>query len=104
MRPLRQRMMEDLQLRGYAARTQEAYLHAVRQLAAHFHRSPDLLTEEQLRAYFLHLTNVKHFAPASFTIVLCGIKFFFVRTLGRDWNTRPCPPPPGEKAPRRSQP
>ena len=85
MTPLRQRMMEDLQLRGYSPRTQEAYLHAVRQLAAHFHRSPDLLTEEQLRAYFLHLTNVKHFAPASFTIVLCGIKFLFVRTLGRDW-------------------
>ncbi len=85
MTPLRQRMMEDLQLRGYSARTQEAYLHTVRQLAAHFHRSPDLLTEADLRDYFLHLTNVKHFAPASFTIALCGIKFFFVRTLGRDW-------------------
>lgn len=85
MTPLRQRMMEDLQLRGYSPRTQEAYLHAVRQLAAHFHRSPDLITEEDLRAYFLHLTTVKHFAAASFTIVLCGIKFFFVRTLGRDW-------------------
>jgi site-specific recombinase XerD len=78
-------MMEDLQLRGYSARTQEAYVHAVGQLAAHFHRSPDLITEDDLRAYFLYLTNVKHFAAASFTIVLCGIKFFFVRTLGRDW-------------------
>jgi site-specific recombinase XerD len=77
--------MEDLQLRGYSARTQESYLHSVRQLAAHFRRSPDLLTEEDLRVYFLHLTNVKHFAPASFTIALCGIKFFFVHTLGRDW-------------------
>lgn len=78
-------MMEDLQLRGYSPRTQESYIHSVRQLAAHFHRSPDLITEDDLRAYFLHLTNVKHFAPASFTIALCGIKFFFVRTLGRDW-------------------
>ncbi len=85
MTPLRQRMIEDLQLRGYSPRTQEAYVHAVRQLAAHFHLSPDRITEDQLRQYFLHLTNVKKFAAASFTIVLCGIKFFFVRTLQRDW-------------------
>ncbi|MBI1950282.1 MAG: phage integrase N-terminal SAM-like domain-containing protein [Acidobacteria bacterium] len=64
---------------------QEAYVHAVRQLAAHFHLSPDRITEDQLREYFLHLTHVKKFAAASFTIVLCGIKFFFVRTLQRDW-------------------
>jgi len=85
MTPLRQRMIEDLQLRGYSPRTQEAYVHAVRQLAAHFHLPPDRITEDQLRQYFLHLTNVKKFAAASFTIVLCGIKFFFVRTLQRDW-------------------
>ena len=65
MTPLRQRMLEDMQLRGFSPRTQEAYVNAVHQLAAHFHRSPDQLGEEDLRAYFLHLTNVKRFAPAS---------------------------------------
>jgi hypothetical protein len=62
MTPLRQRMLEDMQLRGFSARTQEAYVHAVRQLAAHFHRPPDQLTEDDLRQYFLYLANVKHFA------------------------------------------
>lgn len=85
MTPLRQRMLEDLQLRGFSPRTQEAYLRAVRQLAAHFHRSPDRLGEEDLREYFLYLTNVKHFARASFTIALCGIKFFYEHTLSREW-------------------
>ena len=33
MTPLRQRFIEDMQLRGYSARTQEAYTRAVRQLA-----------------------------------------------------------------------
>jgi hypothetical protein len=47
--PLRQRMREDMQLRGLAARTQEAYLAAVCQLAVHYDQSPDQLTEEQLR-------------------------------------------------------
>ena len=46
---LRQRMLEDMQLRGLAARTQESYLAAVRQLAVHFDQPPDQLTEEQLR-------------------------------------------------------
>jgi hypothetical protein len=41
-------MMEDLQLRGLAAKTQDAYLRAVRQLAEHYHKSPDLITEEEL--------------------------------------------------------
>jgi integrase/recombinase XerD len=85
MTPLRQRMLEDMQLRGFAPRTQEAYVRAVYQLAAHFHRSPEQLGEDELRQYFLYLTNVKHFARASFTIALCGIKFFYERTLRREW-------------------
>ena len=74
-----------MQLRGFSPRTQEAYARAVQQLAVHFHRSPDQLGEEDLREYFLYLTNVKHFAPPSFTIALCGIKFFYERTLSREW-------------------
>ena len=53
MTPLRQRMVEDMQLRGFSARTQGCYVAAVRQLAQHYHRSSDLLTEEDLRQYFL---------------------------------------------------
>jgi integrase/recombinase XerD len=49
MTPLRQRMLEDMQLRGLAARTQESYLAAVRQLAVHYDRSPDQLSDEELR-------------------------------------------------------
>ena len=49
MTPLRQRMLEDMQLRGLSARTQECYVAAVRQLAEHYHRSPTQITEEDLR-------------------------------------------------------
>src|SRR5512132_2411181 len=52
MTPLRQRMLEDMQLRGLAARTQESYLAAVQQLALHYGKSPDLIAEEELRQYF----------------------------------------------------
>jgi integrase/recombinase XerD len=85
--PLRQKMIEDMQLHGFAARTQEAYLLAVSQLARHYHKSPDQINEEELRQYFLFLTNEKHAARSTCTIALCGIKFFFERTLDRQWKT-----------------
>ena len=87
MTALRQKMIEDMQLRGFAVRTQEAYLLAVRQLAKHYHKPPDQINEEELRQYFLFLKNEKHAARATCTIALCGIKFFFERTLGREWKT-----------------
>jgi hypothetical protein len=80
-------MMEDLQLHGFAAATQRAYLHAVHQLAAHYHKSPALLTEEELRAYFLHLTRVQKCAPGTLKIALAGIRFCLGLTLQRRWPT-----------------
>jgi site-specific recombinase XerD len=86
MNVLRQKMMEDLQLRGLAVRTQESYVQAVSQLAAHYHKSPDQITEEELRQYFLFLKNVKHVSRSTHTIALCGIKFFYEHTLKREWH------------------
>lgn len=85
MTPLRQRMTEDMQLAGYSARTQEAYVGAVRQMFDHFHCTPAQLTEEQLREYFLYLANDRKVSRPTATIALCGVKFFFERTLNRDW-------------------
>jgi site-specific recombinase XerD len=97
MNALRQKMIEDMQLRGFAERTQEAYLLAVRQLAKHCRKSPDQIEEEELRQYFLFLKNEKHAARATCTLALCGIKFFYERTLGREWKTFEFLRPPKEK-------
>jgi site-specific recombinase XerD len=78
-------MIEDMRLRGFSARTQEAYTRSVCQMARHFGKSPDLISEQELRDYFLYLTTVKKLARASVTIALCGIKFFFEKTLQREW-------------------
>jgi len=87
MTPLRQRMIEDLQLRGMSERTQESYVRSVRQLAEHYMKSPDKITEEELRDYFLHVKNVKKWSRSTSTIALCGIKFFYDHTVKRDWPT-----------------
>ena len=85
MTSLRQRMTQDLQLRGYADRTVEAYVRAVAQLAQFHHASPDRLGEEQIRQYLLHLSTVQKVARGTHTIALCGIKFFYQQTLGQPW-------------------
>jgi len=87
MTPLRQRMTEDMQLAGYSSKTQQAYVGAVRQLFAHFNCTPAQLTEEQLREYFLYLANERKVSRPTATIALCGIKFFYERTLQREWTT-----------------
>jgi len=97
MTPLRQRMLEDLQLRGLSERTQEMYVRAVRQLAEHYHKSPARITEEELRDYFLYLKNVTHYSRSATTIALCGIKFFYAHTLQREWTTLTFVRPPREQ-------
>jgi site-specific recombinase XerD len=94
---LRQRFIEDLQLQGLSARTQQAYARAVRQLAEHVKKSPAEITEEELRQYFLHVKNVKHWSRASMTQALCGIKRFFEQTLHREWQVLDVVRPAKEK-------
>jgi integrase/recombinase XerD len=87
MTPLRNRMIEDLQLRGYSDGTQTLYVNAVRQLCEHYDKSPGRITEEELRDYFLYGKNIKKWARSTSTIALCGIKFFFENTIKRPWPT-----------------
>jgi integrase/recombinase XerD len=85
MTELRQKMIEDMQLNGLAARTQAAYVLAVRQLAEYHRKPPDQMSETDLREYFLYLKNVKQVSRSTSTLALCGIKFFYEKTLGEKW-------------------
>ena len=85
--PLYQKMSEDLQITGKGKRTHDGYLREIRKLADYCRRSPDAVTEAQIRTYFLYLKNVKHFAEGSLTVTLSAFKFFFRITCPRDWQT-----------------
>ena len=85
MTELRKRMIEDMQLHGYADRTMQSYADAVRVLAKHYQCPPTQLTEEDIRKFFLHLINDRKSARSTVKIYLCGIKFFYETTLGRKW-------------------
>jgi len=90
-------MIEDMQLHGLAVRTQEAYVLVVSQLARYYGRAPDKINEEEIRQYFLYLMNDKGASRSAQTIALCGIKFFYERTLKRTWHRLDIIRPPRTK-------
>ena len=85
MTPLRMRMNDDMVSAGLSANTQAAYIRAVRGLAKHYMRSPDLLSEAEVRSYLLHLRDERGVAHGTFQPYHAGIQFLYVRTLDRDW-------------------
>lgn len=94
---LRNRMSEDLKLRGLAASTQKMYLSTVKQLAAYYHRSPDKLSEEEVRKYLLYLKEEKQVSASTFAIALSGLKFLYHHTLKREWEVLEMSKPKREK-------
>lgn len=81
--PLRQRMIEDMRIRGMAEKTQAAHIRAVKDFAVFLKRSPDTATPEELRAYQLHMTNARMTAT-TFNVRIVSLRFFFGMTCGRD--------------------
>jgi len=85
--PLAQRMVQDMQLAGCSPATQDLYLGAVRRMSRFVGRSPDRITEDQLRNYFLHLRNERKLAPGTLKVAYHAIRFFYTNTVKRDWAT-----------------
>jgi integrase len=86
MTPLRQRMLEDMQVRNLSALTQRAYLEHVSRFARHFGASPARLGPEEIRAYQVYLTNEKQLAPASIVITVAALRFLYTVTLRKPWS------------------
>ncbi len=81
----RERMSEDMRLRDFWPRTQEGYLLVVRLFVERVGREPESLTDEDVRRYFLYLREERKLAPSTINIAVHALRFFFVRTLQRDW-------------------
>jgi integrase/recombinase XerD len=81
MTPLRQKMMDAMQVRGFSVRTHESYLAAVGDLARYYHRSPDQLNADELQAYFLYLVKERGLSGASCRLYLNGIRFLYLQVL-----------------------
>lgn len=80
--PLRRRMVEDMTLRNFDQRTQQAYIRSVRSCCRYCGGTPGELTFEDVRHYQLHLTQ-SGLAPASINGAMVALRFFFRVTLKR---------------------
>ena len=84
MTELRQRMVNDMILRGMAEKTRTSYTQAVAGLAKFYRRSPDQITHDDVQAYLLHLIQERKLAWSTCKIAVCALRFLFHTTLGQD--------------------
>ena len=91
MGQFRDRMDDELRLRGYSASTRDCYVRCVRNFVRHFMRPPDQLTLEHIRQYQLHLTRDRHVAWTYFNQVVCALCFFYREVLKKNWEVRHIP-------------
>lgn len=84
MTPLRQRMIEKLQLKNYSPKTQQMYVAAVAHFALHCHRSPDELGSSDIHDWQLYLKDVRKVSWSAFNVEMCGLRFFYRQVLDRE--------------------
>ena len=77
-------MEKDLRLAGKAERTVEAYTGAVRRLVRRTGKPLGEIEESDVREYLLDMVEAQ-VARGTFSINLCGIRFFWKDAQGRDW-------------------
>jgi integrase/recombinase XerD len=82
---LRRRMIQDMQLRRLAKGTQKRYILGVKNLVRYYGRSPDRISEEEVRRFLLHLIEERQVAEGTLRCHIYGIRFLFAHTLGRTW-------------------
>src|ERR1022692_2134394 len=97
MTSLRQRMLEDLEIRNYAPATVECYVRSVAEFAKHFNRSPDQLGPEEIRSWQLFLLKEKGVKTSSYIQAVCGLRFLYSNTLNRKVEIDRIPLPRYEK-------
>jgi integrase/recombinase XerD len=81
--PLRERMIEDMRIRGMGEKAQHAHIRAIKNFAAYLGHSPDAATPEELRSYQLQMTDAG-VSATTFNVRISSLRFFFGITCGRE--------------------
>jgi site-specific recombinase XerD len=87
-------MIEEMKLRNFSHRTEQSYVSAMVGLVKHYRRSPDQLTQDEIRSYLLHLKE-RGLSPSSRNVAISGMKFFYHQILGWDEQKLFLPPRKG---------
>ena len=81
MSELREKMIKAMELRNFSPRTHTAYLSAVTNLAKHYKKSPEGITQEEVEDYLLYLKKERKLSFSTRNQAISGLKFFFNKTL-----------------------
>ncbi len=91
MFPLRQCMLDNMQVRHYSPQTQVSYVHWVYELSKHYRRAPDTLSDEELKAFLWHLSLERHLSTSSCLQAFHALRFFYREVLKREFRERLLP-------------
>src|SRR5258708_16348182 len=83
MTTLRQQLIDALTLRGHSPKTHEAYIASVAGLARYFKRSPDVISDEEIKTYLLYLHRERQLSASSLNVATSGLRFFYQHVMGR---------------------
>jgi site-specific recombinase XerD len=83
MTALRQKLIDEIQLRGFSPHTLDSYVRSVAGLAGFYDRPPDQIKDEEIKAYLLHLLRIKKLAVSSIIVAVSALRFFFGQVLQR---------------------
>jgi site-specific recombinase XerD len=83
MNILRQKLIDEIEVRGLSRNTKESYIGFISRLARHYRRSPDQISDAELRAYLLHLLRVKKNGAGTLCIAVSALRFFYHHVLQR---------------------
>jgi integrase/recombinase XerD len=83
MTALRQKFIDEMELRGFSENTIRSYISVVRELARHFKRSPDQISDDELKQYLLHRIREEKCAAATIVVNVSALRFFYQHVISR---------------------
>jgi len=83
MTTLREKMKEEMQLRGFSSGTQKKYLYEVIKLYKYYRRSPAKLNHDEIKTYLLYLISERKLAASTYNVTVHALRFFYDMVLHR---------------------
>ena len=83
MTPLRQKLIDEIHLRGFSASTEYNYVYWAAELARFYHRSPDRISDEEIKAFLVHLLRKRKLASSTLIVAVSALRFFFGQVVRR---------------------
>ncbi len=97
MSTLRNKMIQQMELKGYSKNTINTYIDCLASLSKHYNISPDLLTVDQIREFIHYNLTEKKLSKSWMNQIISALKILFCDVLRREWNGLDIPRPRREK-------